>query len=160
MATSAMPAAAVTPTATAVFQRPPFMPAEPRMPATVRSARPHAHIGRRCPPDRSTAPLRCFPRRRRDPPPLVPSIDLGFRPPGILFFVLSAILAVWYRDFDEVVRACVTDRPGRVHGEHSSLVRHVMRRLNGAKPEQHVSDSFCSTIYCTPLETVFFNYNF
>jgi hypothetical protein len=99
-----------------VFQRPPCAPAEPRRPATARSARPHAHIGRRCPPDRSTAPLWCFPRRRRDPPPpLVPldrSSDSGLR--DCAFAFLTAILAVPSRDFPEVVRACVTGRPRRV----------------------------------------------
>jgi hypothetical protein len=88
-----------------VFQRPPCAPAEPRRPATARSARPHAHIGRRCPPDRSTAPLWCFPRRRRDPPPpLVPldrSSDSGLR--DCAFAFLTAILAVPSRDFHEVV---------------------------------------------------------
>lgn len=115
MATSAMPAAAVTPTATAVFQRPPCAPAGPRRPATARSARPHAHIGRRCPADRSTAPLRFFPRcRRRDPPALLPSIDwdsgLRVSPFSSSFFSsLSAILAVLSHDFDES-GACVRHR--------------------------------------------------
>jgi hypothetical protein len=56
MATTARPAAAVTPTATAVFQRPPPARGPPRRPAATRWTQPHAHIGRRCPADRSTAP--------------------------------------------------------------------------------------------------------
>jgi len=52
MAMSARPAAAVTPMATAVFQRSPPARGPPRRPVATRSTQPHAHIGCRCLPDR------------------------------------------------------------------------------------------------------------
>jgi hypothetical protein len=56
MATTARPVAVVTPTATAVLQRPPPVRGPPRRPAATRWTQPHAHIGRRCSANRSTAP--------------------------------------------------------------------------------------------------------
>ena len=106
-ATTTSPAAAVTPTATAVFQRPPPARGPPRRPAATRSTQPHAHIGRRCPADRSTAP----PPVLSPPPPVVPSIG-RFRPPGDFF--VSGVGWWHHRDFEEVVRGAgpgVTDGP-------------------------------------------------
>jgi hypothetical protein len=116
-----------------VFQRPPFMPAEPRRPATARSARPHAHIGRRCPPARSTATLRCFPPP--PPPPRSPTSssdprsisDSGLRDCPFTFclrFSLSrlAISTKW------CVGASLADRAvfvGLMGGLESGATRHA-----------------------------------
>jgi hypothetical protein len=106
MATSARPAAAVTPTATAVFQRPPPARGPPRRPAATRSTQPHAHIGRRCPPDRSTAPLLCYyPRRRWCPR----SKDSGL--PVAFSSLLSGGITEISRKVVRGCVPCVTDGP-------------------------------------------------
>jgi hypothetical protein len=91
MATSASPAAAVNPTATAVFHRP--SPWAPRRPVATSSTQPHAHIGRRCPLDRSTATLRCY-----LPPPPLPSIERKI-PASPFSFYFSFSLSAWGGDF-------------------------------------------------------------
>jgi hypothetical protein len=111
MATSARPAAAVTPTATAVFQRPPPARGPPRRPAATGSTQPHAHIGRRCPPDRSTAPLLCYyPRRRWCPRSKNSGLPVTFS------FLLSGGITEISRKW--CVAACRASPTGRVRGLH------------------------------------------
>ena len=111
MATSARPAAAVTPTATAVLQRPPPARGPPRRPAATRSTQPHAHIGRRCPPDLSTAPLLCYyPRRRWCPRSKDSGLPVTF--PFLLSGGITEISRKW------CVAACRASPTGRVRGLH------------------------------------------